>query len=62
MIWIDDVLKMPIRSETTSPDGTRVRMELSDLSLDVDLDLFKIPEDYEKIAFSELRQRRLKTE
>ena len=62
LIWIDDALKMPIRSETTSPDGTRIQMELSELRLDVESDLFQIPEDYEKIAFSELRQRRMKTE
>ncbi len=62
LIWIDDALKMPIRSETTSPNGTRIRMELSDLRFEVESNLFKIPEDYEKIAFSELRQRRMKTE
>lgn len=62
LIWIDEALKMPVRSEMTSPDGTRVQMELSDLSLDVESDLFQIPEDYEKIAFSELRERRMKTE
>jgi outer membrane lipoprotein-sorting protein len=62
LIWIDEALKMPIRSETTSPDGTRIQMELSDLNLDAGPDLFQIPEDYEKIAFGELRLRRMKTE
>ena len=62
LIWIDDALKMPIRSETTSPDGTRIRMELSDLKLEVESDLFQIPEDYEKISFSELRRRRMTNE
>jgi outer membrane lipoprotein-sorting protein len=62
LIWIDDALKMPVRSEITSPDGTRIQMELSDLSLEVEGDLFQIPEDYEKIAFSELRRRRKRTE
>ncbi len=62
LIWNDDALKMPIRSETTTPDGTRIQMELSDLSLEVESNLFQIPEDYEKIAFSELRRLRMKTE
>lgn len=62
LIWIDDALKMPVRSETTSPDGTRIQMELSDLKLEVEGDLFQIPEDYEKIAFSEIRGRRMPTE
>ena len=62
LIWIDEVLKMPVRSETTSPDGTRIQMELSDLRLEVDGSVFQIPEHYEKIAFGKLRQRRMKTE
>ena len=61
LIWIDEALKMPVRSETKSPDGTRVQMELSDLKLEVEAIIFQIPADYEKIAFSELR-RRTKTE
>lgn len=62
LIWIDDALKMPVRSETTSPDGTRIQMELSDLKLEVESQLFQIPEDYEKISFSELRRRRMTSE
>lgn len=62
LIWIDDALKIPVRSETTSPDGTRIQMELLDLRLEVEGDLFQIPGDYEKIAFSELRRRRTTTE
>lgn len=62
LIWIDEMLKMPIRSETTSPDGTRIQMEFSDLKLEVEGGVFQIPEHYEKIAFAELRQRRMTTE
>ena len=62
LIWIDEALKMPVRSEMTSTDGTRIQMELSDLSLAVERNFFQIPEDYEKIAFSELRRRRMKSE
>ena len=62
LIWIDEALNMPIRSETTSPDGTRITMELSNLTLDVDKSLFQIPGDYEKVAFSEFRKRLAATE
>ena len=57
LIWIDETLKMPIRSETKSSDGTRVLMELSDISLDVDDVLFQIPKEYKKVTFTELRKR-----
>ncbi len=57
LIWIDDSLRMPIKSETKSGNGVRVTMELSDVTLDVDARLFQVPNDYEKIAFTELRRR-----
>ena len=57
LMWIDETLQMPVRSETKSPDGTRVTMELSEIKLEVDKDLFKVPKDYQKLSFSELRKR-----
>lgn len=54
LIWIDEELKMPIKSETRSSDGSRSTMELSDLSLDVDKKLFQLPADYKKVSFTEL--------
>ena len=62
LIWIDEALNMPIRSETTSPDGTRVTMELSNVTPDVDSSMFQLPNDYEKIAISDLRKRLAATE
>jgi outer membrane lipoprotein-sorting protein len=56
LIWIDEALKMPIKSETKSADGTRVLMELSDISLAVDNVLFQIPKDYRKVTFPEFRK------
>jgi len=56
LIWIDEALRMPIKSETKSADGTRVSMELSDISVEVDASLFKIPSDYKKLAFAEFRK------
>ena len=57
LIWIDEALHMPIRSETTSGDGKRVTMELSDIKLDVDRTVFQIPEGYEKITILDLPKR-----
>ena len=57
LMWIDEALKMPIKSETKSADGTRVLMELSDISLEVDNVLFQIPKDYQKVTFAEFRKR-----
>lgn len=54
LIWVDEVLGMPIKSETKSGDGKRVTMELSDVSLDVEPVLFQVPEGYQKITWSEL--------
>jgi outer membrane lipoprotein-sorting protein len=57
VIWIDEALQMPVKSETKSATGARSTMELSQIALDVDRSLFRIPEGYEKIAFTELRKR-----
>ena len=57
LMWIDEALQMPVRSETKSADGTRVKMELSEIKLEVDKDLFKVPKDFQKLTFSELRKR-----
>jgi len=54
LIWIDEALGMPIRSETKSSDGSRSTMELSDLALDVDKNLFRVPTDYKKVPFSDI--------
>ena len=57
VIWIDETLQMPIKSETKSATGARSTMELSQIVLEVDQSLFRIPEGYEKIDFTELRKR-----
>jgi hypothetical protein len=57
VMWIDETLQMPVRSETKSADGTRVTMELSEIKLEVDKDSFTVPKDYQKLTFSELRKR-----
>ena len=57
LMWIDEALQMPVRSETKSSDGTRVTMEVSEIKLEVDRELFKVPEGYQKLTFTELRKR-----
>ena len=57
LIWIDETLKMPIKSETKSADGTRVSMELSEIALEVDRNLFNVPGDYKKLSFADFLKR-----
>lgn len=56
-VWVDEALQLPVKSEMKSADGTWWKMELTDIVLEVDRGVFRIPEDYKKIAFSELRAR-----
>ena len=57
VIWVDDALQMPIKSETKSADGARSTTELSEIALEVDPSLFRVPEGYQKITFEELAKR-----
>jgi len=56
LIWIDEALGMPVKSETHSEAGTRT-MELSRISLSVDKALFDLPKDYQKVEMQVLQQR-----
>ena len=62
LIWIDGDLNMPIKSETKSAEGAVVTMQISEISLEVDKNMFQIPEGYEKVTFSELQKRMKKSE
>ena len=57
LMWIDEALQMPIKSETKSADGTHVTMEVSEIKLDVNKDLFTIPAGFQKLTFTELQKR-----
>jgi len=50
LIWFDEALGMAIRSETKSSDGSRSTMELSDIALEVDKNLFQVSNDFKKIS------------
>ena len=56
LIWIDDVLGMPVKSVTRSASGTR-NMELSQVTLSVDKSLLEIPKGYQKVEMQVLQQR-----
>ena len=57
LLWIDEALGMVIRSETKSSDGSHSRMELSEISLEVDSSVFQLPADYQKLTQFELLAR-----
>lgn len=57
VIWIDDALGMPIKSEAKSANGNYTTMELLDLKLEVAASLFQVPEGFQKVEIVELRRR-----
>ena len=57
LIWIDEALQMPIRSEMTGSNGVKITTELADLALDVDNHVFQVPDDYQKITYTEFMNR-----
>lgn len=57
LIWVDDELSMPIKSETIHIDSDhtkRALMELVDIRTEVDPKLFALPVDYRKVAASQI--------
>jgi hypothetical protein len=56
LIWVDNVLNMPIKTEIRSPDGSVVVTELANVTLQPDKQLFQIPPEFEKIPYSALQK------
>ena len=58
LVWVDESLGMPVKSETTSTggaaSGARVTMELRDIKETVDAGVFDLPPDYWKVTPREL--------
>ena len=58
LVWVDESLGMPIKSETTSTggaaSGARITMELRDIKETVDAAVFELPPDYRKVTSKEL--------
>lgn len=61
LIWIDDELGMPIKSETSSA-RVKIEMELRDIKRDVDPRLFQLPPGLKKVDYSSLRTEMLHAE
>lgn len=59
LVWVDEGLGMPIKSETTSTGGgaagAHVTMELRDIKETVDASLFELPTDYRKVEAADIR-------
>jgi hypothetical protein len=58
LIWIDESLGMPVKSETTitggAANGVKYSTELRDIKQDVDQSLFELPPDYKKVDYKEI--------
>jgi outer membrane lipoprotein-sorting protein len=54
LVWVDEALGMPIKSEMTSTSGARVLMELRDIKERVEASLFELPQDYRKVEEREI--------
>ncbi len=61
IIWVDESLGMPIKMESTSTDGGKYSMELRDIKLEVDANLFELPKDYEKVEQRDIINRAVPT-
>ncbi len=57
LLWVDETLGMPVRTETNSTDKSRTTMELTEISLEFDKKVFELPSDYQKISTTEIRRR-----
>ena len=57
VIWVDEVLGMPVKTELIDRQGmrsARVLVQLTDIRTDVDLTQFEIPGDYRKVKASQI--------
>jgi hypothetical protein len=54
LIWADEALGMPIKSETTSQDGAKYSMEMRDIKQEVDPQQFELPKDYQKVEYNDI--------
>lgn len=63
IIWIDEALGMPIKSESTSKSETagdsKYTVEYKDIKLEADPSLFVLPKDYKKVSQEEIQRETL---
>ena len=56
VVWVDEQLGMPVRTEVKSGNGNTTIIELTDVKRDVDRKLLQIPGDYRKVSRQEIQQ------
>lgn len=63
IIWVDESLGMPIKSESTSKSETtgesKYTVEYKDIKLETDPSLFVLPKDYKKVSQEEIQREML---
>ncbi|HEY0322466.1 MAG TPA: hypothetical protein VGC66_16040 [Pyrinomonadaceae bacterium] len=62
LIWVDESLGMPIKSESTTKSGTgesKYTVEYKDIKLEADPSLFVLPKDYKKVSQEEIQRETL---
>jgi hypothetical protein len=60
LVWIDESIGMPIRSETIYSDSqhsAKTTMELKDIKLEVDPKFFQLPSNYRKVTYPEVLEK-----
>jgi len=55
LIWVDDELGLPVKTETSS-NSAIMTIELKDIRREVDPQLFELPKDYKKVDFATLNK------
>jgi hypothetical protein len=61
LVWVDESLGVPVKTETASSNGARYTMELRDIKLEVDASLFALPPDYKRVESKEIDTEMLST-
>ena len=57
VIWVDEALGMPVKTDLVHREGmrsSRVLVQLTDIRTEVDLTQFEIPQDYRKVKASQI--------
>lgn len=61
LIWFDESLGVPVKTDTTGANGARYTMELRDIKLEVDASVFALPADYKRVDSKEIDTQMLST-
>lgn len=63
LVWVDESLGMPIKSESTTKGGaggeSKYTVEYRDIKLEADASLFVLPKDYRKVTQQEIQKETL---